>query len=415
MRAETGSVALLEPVLDLLPSPTLLIEPGTARVLYANAAAHRLAGGAFPIAGHVGDYESTYALFDDHDRSLPADEHPAVRAARGEPVRQAVVDWSSPAGRRSISVSADTARLQGVGDFVLLTFDDVTELQTARRRAAQADAEVRAILEGVADAITAQAPDGTLVYANHAAVALVGYDSLEELLAAPVQDVVARFEMLDEDGAPLNVERLPGRRALAGEEPEPLIVRSRSGAEKETRWTRVKAKPVRDADGSVRLAINLIEDITELKRAEQGQRFLAEASRVLSGSLDYQETLATVARLAVPDVADWCGVDVLADGVVRRVAVAHVDPAKRELAAEVARRYPVDPDSATGVPAVLRTGQAELYPGITDEMLVAGAQDADHLTLLRSVGMSSAMIVPMTVRGAVVGAISFISAEAGRS
>src|SRR3954469_16344839 len=108
MRAETGSVALLEPVLDLLPSPPLLIEPGTARVLYANAAAHRLAGGTFPIAGHVRDYESTYALFDEHDRPLRSDEPRAVRAAGGGPVPRAVVDWSPPAGRRSISVSADT-------------------------------------------------------------------------------------------------------------------------------------------------------------------------------------------------------------------------------------------------------------------------------------------------------------------
>src|SRR4051794_5215461 len=143
MRAETGSVALLEPVLDLLPAPTLLIEPGTARVLYANAAAHRLAGGRFPLAADAGAYAATYEIFDEQGRPLPAGDHPAVRAARGEPVRQALVDWNSPAGRRSLSVTADTARLPGVGHFVLLTFEDVTELQAARRRAAEADAEVR--------------------------------------------------------------------------------------------------------------------------------------------------------------------------------------------------------------------------------------------------------------------------------
>ena len=149
--------------------------------------------------------------------------------------------------------------------------------------------------------------------------------------------------MLDEQLRPLAVEQLPGRRALAGETPEPLIVRSRPAGQRETRWTRVKATPVFDEDGSVRLAINVIEDITELKRAEQGQRFLAEAGRVLAGSLDYEETLSSVARLAVPDIADWCGIDVLADGELARVAVAHVDPEKIAEATEIAVSLPARP------------------------------------------------------------------------
>ena len=110
----------------------------------------------------------------------------------------------------------------------------------------------------------------------------------------------------------------------------------------------------------MRLAINVIEDITELKRAEQGQRFLAEAGRVLAGSLDYQETLAAVARLAVPDIADWCAVDVLADGEVKRVATAHADPRKVAEVLEIAERYPPDPASPTGIHAVMRSGRSEL-------------------------------------------------------
>src|SRR5918997_92131 len=415
MGVEAGSISLLEPVLDALPSPKLLVEPGTGRVLYANPAAHRLAGGSMQLAEAAEDYADTYGVFDESGRRLPSEEHPGVRAARGERLRNVPVDWVTPAGRRSVVVSSDTVRLPGADPVVVVTFEDVTELQGARRRAQAAEEEIATILGGVADAVTAQAPDGTLVYANQAAVELIGYDSVEALLAAPLAEVAGRFEMLDEHLNPLRVEQLPGRRALAGEHPEPLIVRSRMADQRETRWTIVKSTPVLDAEGRVRLAINVIEDISELKRAEQGQRFLAEAGRVLAASLDYEETLSTVARLAVPDIADWCGVDVLADGELRRVAVAHVDQEKVDLAAQIARDYPPDPSAETGIYAVVRSGRSEVYGHITDELLAASARDERHLELLRSIGMTSVMIVPMVLRGTVLGVMTFVSAEAGHA
>jgi serine phosphatase RsbU (regulator of sigma subunit) len=224
-----------------------------------------------------------------------------------------------------------------------------------------------------------------------------------------------RFEMTGEDGGAIDIERLPGRRALRGEHPEPLVVRSRMAGSREWRWTRVKSTPVLEPDGSVRLAINVIEDITELKRSEQGQRFLAEAGRVLAGSLDYQETLAAVARLAVPDIADWCAVDAIVDGELKRVATAHADPRKVEEVLQVAERYPPDPTAETGLYGVLRSGRSEVWAEITEEMLQGAARDEGHLALLRSIGMTSAMIVPMLTHGTVVGVITFVSAETGHA
>ena len=200
-----------------------------------------------------------------------------------------------------------------------------------------------------------------------------------------------------------------------GEEPEPVLVQFRERGGSETRWSRIKARPVLDADGSVRLAINVIEDVTELKQVEQTQRFLAEASRVLADSLDYEATLSAIARLAVPDVADWCGVDLAGDGdEIQRVAVEHVDPAKVALAAELAERYPADPRADRGIHQVLRTGESQLWPEIPEELLVQAAQDEEHLRMIRALGMSSAMVVPMRVRERVLGAITFVSAESGR-
>lgn len=148
---------------------------------------------------------------------------------------------------------------------------------------------------------------------------------------------------------------------------------------------------------------------------EDALRFLAEASKQLASSLDYETTLANVARLAVPAVADWCAVDIVGeDGAVRRLAVAHTDPAKVQLAYEMQRRYPPDPNAPRGVHHVLRTGQSDLYPEITDAMLEATTQDSEQLRIFRELGLKSAMLMPIMVRGQALGAISFVTAESGR-
>jgi PAS domain S-box-containing protein len=163
----------------------------------------------------------------------------------------------------------------------------------------------------------------------------------------------------------------------------------------------------------------LYEEQSRLRReAEDASRraaFLAEAAAVLTSSLEYERTLEAVARLSVPHVADWCAVDIVGEGgEVRRLAVAHVDPAKIEWARELAERYPYDPEAPSGVPNVIRTARPEVYPDISDEMLVAGARDEEHLRLLREVGFVSAMIVPMAAHGRVSGVITFVTAESGR-
>jgi PAS domain S-box-containing protein len=273
--------------------------------------------------------------------------------------------------------------------------------------------ELRTVLGGIADAVTAQDLSGRVVYANDAALEVLGYDSVEALATASVEELRERFEFTDEEGRPLPVDRLPGRQALMGTvTPDPIVVRHRNFPDGELRWTRVQATPVLDETGAPRLAINVVEDITEIKRAELGYRFLAEASRVLSGSLDYEGTLRAVADLAVPHIADWCGVDVLEEGEVSRVAVAHVDPSRVQLAHELHRRYPPKPDDL--VHQILVTGESHVFHEITDDMLVATAIDDDHLRIIRDLGMRSAMAVPMTLRDRVLGVITFVSSEAGR-
>jgi two-component sensor histidine kinase/PAS domain-containing protein len=142
------------------------------------------------------------------------------------------------------------------------------------------------------------------------------------------------------------------------------------------------------------------------------QRFLTEATEALASSLDYEQTLQKVADLAVPHIADWCGVDMVEeDGSLRLLAVAHIDPEKVQWAYEQRRLYPPDLNAAHGLPNVLRTGRSEIYPDIPDELLVATARDARHLELTRYLGLRSAMIVPILARERVLGIITFITTQ----
>ena len=150
------------------------------------------------------------------------------------------------------------------------------------------------------------------------------------------------------------------------------------------------------------------------RRAREHLAFVSRASEILGGSLDLDTTLRRLAAVAVPEVSDWCTVD-LADGDgLRNVAVAHADPGKVRLAEELRERYPPDPDEPTGLANVIRTGQPELYSRIPDELLENGARDEQHLQLLRQLGLSSAMVVPLRAHGRTLGAITFVSAESER-
>jgi PAS domain S-box-containing protein len=160
---------------------------------------------------------------------------------------------------------------------------------------------------------------------------------------------------------------------------------------------------------------DVAHDITERKRREEAQRFLVEVGATLSSSLDYRATLASVARLAVPRLADWCAVDIVEeDGSLERLAVEHEDPQKVQLAHELNERYPPDPEAPQGVMRVVRSGQPEFYPDITDEMIVAAARDAEHLRLMREIGFISLIFVPLVARGRALGVITLVSAESGR-
>src|SRR3954453_13982428 len=277
-----------------------------------------------------------------------------------------------------------------------------------------AQARLDAILGSLGEAVTVHDERGQTVYANAAAAELLGRRDVAEVLAPPPGRLAENFTIAHEDGRPVAVEDLPGRRLMLGEQAPALLTRSIRRDTGESYWLLTKATLAREPNGN-RLAINIIEDVTDAKDAELRQRFLAEAGQLLASSLDYEATLDGVARMIVPRLADWCGIDMLDEhGELVHVAVAHVDPDKVAMAREMSERYPPDMDAPAGVPAVLRGGPAELYREIPDELLVQGAQDAEHLRIIRELGMRSAMAVPMRLGDETLGAITFVAAESGR-
>ena len=203
------------------------------------------------------------------------------------------------------------------------------------------------------------------------------------------------------------------------------------------RWIGSNGQVRRDESGEPLGLIGVAADITDRVEAEYKQsllfaaeqearaeaeaardrlEFLADASRLLSGSLDYLKTLSRLADLAVSRLADWCAVDLIEDegGVPTTVVVAHVDPDKVALAQDFRRRYPPDPDGPQGVAAVVRSGEPLMFSEITDEMLVGAAVDEDHMAMLRGLQMRSAMVVPLIARGRALGAITLVSSDPER-
>ncbi|MDP9182859.1 MAG: GAF domain-containing protein, partial [Actinomycetota bacterium] len=141
---------------------------------------------------------------------------------------------------------------------------------------------------------------------------------------------------------------------------------------------------------------------------------LAEASVVLASSLDHRVVLQAVADLLVPRLADWCVIQLIRDDELTTVGITHTDPAKTSWARSLQDRYPTDMSAPTGAPNVIRTGQSEFYEIIPTELLEAAAVDDDHLSILRELGLHSAVVVPLTGRTGVIGAITLIYAESGR-
>jgi PAS domain S-box-containing protein len=261
-----------------------------------------------------------------------------------------------------------------------------------------------AILNASEDAIIGKTLDGTILTWNRGAQLLFGY-AADEVIGKSVQ-ILYPSDRLDEFEQIL--ERLQ-----RGESADPFdtIRVAKDGRRIDVS---ISESLMRDAQGRAIGVSKIVRDATERKRAEAATRFLAEVNDVLASSLDYETTLASVARLAVPHLADWCAVHILTDdGTIHQLALSHVDPAKVTFAQELQRRYLEDPSVPYSVSNVIRTGKPELAPPFAAEP-IAPVHDAGAVTLPPHLPLESLMVVPLIAPGEILGAITFVSAESGR-
>ena len=139
----------------------------------------------------------------------------------------------------------------------------------------------------------------------------MGFETLAELQATPLQSIMADYIVESEDGRPLKMSDVPSVRLLHGQSAEPLLMHTIHRQSGEARWDLLKTAGLRDAEGRLMAAVTMIEDVTAVKTAEVHMRMLSEWGRTLASSLDLQETLQTVAQIAVPRLADLCVVDLI--------------------------------------------------------------------------------------------------------
>ena len=173
--------------------------------------------------------------------------------------------------------------------------------------------------------------------------------------------------------------------------------------------------PLFDESANPRGCVGAFLDITDRKRAEDSQRFLANASTLLTSSLDASTILENLAQLSVPYLADWCMIHTLQDDQTQLVALFHSDPQKVAAFQDYRRRYPLDLRSSGSISAVLKTGQSQFYPHISDELLAKQVQESpDRYELLKAFEFRSGMVVPLLARERILGAITFALIESNR-
>jgi PAS domain S-box-containing protein len=272
--------------------------------------------------------------------------------------------------------------------------------ESAERTAAQLierEAELRALADNVSHLAWMVDPHGKVLWFNQRWYDYTGLLPDESIANRGVTAI-----------HPEHVPRVTANweRSLATGEPWEDMFPLR-GASGRYRWFLSRARPIHDAAGHVVRWFGTNTDVTD-------QRFLDEATRLLSASLDHRETLEQIARLATPDLSDWCVVDLVEEQAVRRVAVSHADPAKVEMAREWVRKYPPDWNAKVGVANVIRTGKSELATELSDALLVSVARDEEHLRMLRELGIVSYVIAPLVARGRTLGAITLVSSDSGR-
>ncbi len=376
-------------------------------IVYANQPAANLLNAGTPLDLHgtsIDDLFQRFDLLDPAGAQLTIADLPVRAIFTGAPsARRTIIrrNRDSSDERWWIFSASPVRDDDGQVRHVVCIIRDATD----RVQGVRANARLAAIVASSSDAIVGKTLDAIITNWNPAAERLYGY-AAEEAVGQSISILVPP-ERLDELSSIM-------ARLRAGEHLntfESVRIR-KDGTKLDVSLT---ISPIRDQDGRIIGASTIARNVTEQRRAQDALRLLAEAGDVLGASLDYETTLANVAQLIVPRLADWCSVNVVDEsGTPTPLALTHSDPEKAKWGISLQKQIAQGNDESSDMMRVVQTGEALIYNEITDDLLVAAAKSPEHLEAMRSIGMRSGMVLPMMTRGRVVGTLTLVYAESGR-
>ncbi|MEA5447029.1 PAS domain S-box protein [Leptolyngbya sp. CCNP1308] len=320
---------------------------------------------------------------------------------------------------------------------VITSITDITERHQSAATLQASEERYRSVIETVAEGIVLQHADGSIFTCNASAEEILGLTA-EQMMGRSSFD--PRWAATYEDGSPFVGAQHPAMITLRTGEPQSNVVMGVHKPDGSFTWISINTRPLFHPNDPTPFAVVAsFSNITDRKLAEaeraqlireQAARLDAEAgqfrsallvdiSTILASLLNHTDTLKRVADRVVPFFADWCAIDLLhstpgAGQSIERVAIAHCDPAKVDLGWQIQQRYPQPLNAPSGVAKILRQGQTELVAEIPPAALEAVAHDAEHLRLLRELGLKSCIVAPLIARGQTLGAIAFVMAETDR-
>jgi PAS domain S-box-containing protein len=393
----------------------ITVQDERGKLVYANEVAARIIG--FPsaaalLSASIAELLARFEISHADGSPFPAEQLPGrVLFAGGKPGEHLVRFRAQGVGgeRWSVIRASPVYDEQRKLRYAVNLFRDVTERHLQEEALRISQEWFSTALRSIGDAVIATSRSAEVTFMNPVAEALTGW-KLTEAMGRPLREVFPIFSETTRAATEAPVERVLREGVVVGMANHTYL-RHRDGREIAIDDS---AAPIRSPGGEIVGVVLVFRDVSVERRVEERRAFLARATEQLNSSLDYERTLKTVAELAVPTVADWCAVDMIVDGRVQRLAVAHVDPIKLALVSEIERRYPSDPDAPTGTPNIRRTGRAEWLREIPAQLIEAGARDPEHLKLIRQLQLRSYVAVPLKRGNEVIGIISFVMAESMR-
>lgn len=289
---------------------------------------------------------------------------------------------------------------------ILIRGVDVTDETIFRRQVEESEYNLRVMTEAIPQLVWVTRPDGYHEYYNQR-----WYEYTDTTFE---QTKGGSWNKLLHPDDQIRAMKAWRRAIRTGQDYE-IEYRLLNGKTKEYQWFLCRAVAIKDRYGKISRWFGTCTNIEQQKTTEQNLAFLTEASKTLQSNLDYQSTLANIAKLAVPTFADWCSIEMLNDNnQPELLSLAHIDPQKVAWARELREKYPPDPQAVSGVSQVLRTGKPEIYPYITDQMLAQTITKPKQLKLARQLQLCAMIIAPIIIKNKTVGVIQFINAESQR-